>query len=76
MPDSASRRIPWPRIFAEGVVIIASILLALAADAWWDERSDQRELEAALVNVSAEISTGRQELLGAVDDNQTRNQDA
>jgi hypothetical protein len=28
--------IPWPHILAEGVVIVASILLALAADAWWD----------------------------------------
>ena len=43
MPDPPNRRINWPRIFAEGVVIVASILLALTADAWWDERQDRSE---------------------------------
>lgn len=31
-----SRSIPWPRIFAEGTIIVASILLAFWIDAWWD----------------------------------------
>lgn len=43
MPDPSTRAISWPRIFAEGAVIVASILLALAADAWWDERQDRAE---------------------------------
>lgn len=33
--------IPWLRLFAEGGIICASVLLALAADAWWDEREDE-----------------------------------
>jgi hypothetical protein len=32
---------PWPRLFAEGVVICASVIIALAADAWWDGREDE-----------------------------------
>jgi hypothetical protein len=43
--------IPWPHILAEGVVIVASILLALAADAWWDgvqERAEEREILSSL----------------------------
>jgi len=43
--------IPWPHILAEGVVIIASILLALATDAWWDgvqERAEEREILSSL----------------------------
>ena len=43
--------IPWPRILIEGVVIAASILLALAADAWWDsvqERAVERNVLSAL----------------------------
>lgn len=41
------RELPWPRIVAESVVIVASILLAFAIDAWWQnrgERSQEREL--------------------------------
>jgi len=37
-------KVPWVRVFAEGLVIVASILLALAADAWWQTRQD-REIE-------------------------------
>jgi len=43
MPD----RIPWRRIGVEAVVVVASILLALAGDAWWDgvqERTEERVL--------------------------------
>ena len=34
-----SRQIPWLRVFVEGVVIVGSILLALAGDTWWGERT-------------------------------------
>ena len=47
MPD----RIPWRRIGVEAVVVVASILLALAGDAWWDgvqERAEERVLLATL----------------------------
>jgi hypothetical protein len=43
--------IPWPHILAEGVVIVASILLALATDAWWggvQERAEEREILSSL----------------------------
>jgi hypothetical protein len=32
-------QIPRLRVFVEGVVIVGSILLALAGDAWWGERT-------------------------------------
>lgn len=44
IPDN----IPWARILAESVAIVASILLAFAIDAWWDDRGE-RKLEAVLV---------------------------
>jgi hypothetical protein len=46
-----TQEIPLPRILVEGLVIIASILLALAADAWWDgvqARGEEREILKAL----------------------------
>ena len=47
--------IPWKRILVEGVAIIASILIAFAIDAWWENRQET-ELEIRnLVRVSAEL---------------------
>src|SRR5688572_2711899 len=40
---SAARGLPWLRIFVEGVVIVGSILLAFAIDAWWDGRQDRAQ---------------------------------
>jgi hypothetical protein len=34
--DSRRARFGWARVFAEGMVIVASILLALAVDEWWE----------------------------------------
>jgi hypothetical protein len=33
-----SHRIPWSRLLFEGVVVVISILVAFAIDAWWDAR--------------------------------------
>jgi hypothetical protein len=45
-----SRKIPWNRLVAEGFVVVASILLAFAIDAWWDgyleDRREDRQLAA------------------------------
>ena len=40
-----AQNIPWPRIIAESTAIVASILLAFAIDAWWEDRLE-RELES------------------------------
>jgi hypothetical protein len=48
----ALKQIPWSRLLFEGVVIVASILLAFAIDAWWDARQQSRagrDLVAAVV---------------------------
>lgn len=45
------KRIPWLRVLLEGVVIVVSILLALGAEAWWQDRlnrSEERELLSSL----------------------------
>lgn len=51
MDSSLTRRIPWLRVLVEGVVIVASILLAFGIDAWWDryqQRGEEQELLAGL----------------------------
>ena len=49
------REIPWPHIFAEGVAIVFSILLAFWIQAWWDERQDSSEEHRFLVALKSEI---------------------
>ena len=68
--------ISWPRISVEGIVIVASILLALAADAWWDgvqERAEERKVISAIraefeMNLEILAHTGEQHrrALGAI----------
>ena len=51
MPNA--REISWLRIVAEGMAIVASILLAFAIDAWWDdtvESKREREILEALLD--------------------------
>ena len=59
MPDPTNHRIPWPRILAEGLVIVASILLALAADAWWSGVQARREAYQGLEGVLGELVDAR-----------------
>ena len=49
------RKIPWPRILAEGVVIVVSILLAFWIDEWADERQKRDEEKKLLRAIQAEI---------------------
>lgn len=37
---STSQQIPWKRILVEAAAIVASILLAFAIDAWWQDRKE------------------------------------
>jgi hypothetical protein len=59
-----TRSIPWPRILAEGVAIVVSILLAFGIQAWWEERQ-ALSLEADLLAALAEELEANQEALGA-----------
>jgi hypothetical protein len=45
------------RVLAEGAVIVASILLALGADAAWDARTDRAAEEVALRDISAALES-------------------
>ena len=49
----------WSRITAEGAVIVVSILLAFAIDAWWDGRREARNEQIALIDLRNELSENR-----------------
>jgi hypothetical protein len=47
-PAAPPGRVHWPRVLAEGVAIVVSILLAFALNAWW-EADRARDDEAAIL---------------------------
>lgn len=63
--------VPWARLFIEGGVIVSSILLAFAIDAWWEQRQDRQHEMSQLVRVSAELRQNQSMLLTKVDNLQT-----
>ncbi len=64
-----ARKIPWRRVFLEGAVIVVSILLAFAIDAWWSDRIDQRREREQLFSMLTEFRaslSGLDEVLASV----------
>ena len=59
MPDYSPR---WSRIVLEGAIIVASILLAFAIDAWWDGVQEERAERAALGSLVEEFEANLAEL--------------
>ena len=47
--------IQWKKLVTEGVVIVVSILLAFAIDAWWDDRQELQAAENQVSRVLAEL---------------------
>jgi hypothetical protein len=47
--------IPWKKLVTEGIVIVVSILLAFAIDAWWDDRQELRAAKDQVSRVLAEL---------------------
>jgi hypothetical protein len=54
--DENSSGIKIRRLFAEGVMVVASILVAFALDAWWEERQLEQEIREDLAIVEAELT--------------------
>ena len=66
---SIDRQTPWKRIFAEGFVIVFSILLAFWIDASWENHVEERREHEHLVAMRAEFETsqvGLQEVLSSI----------
>lgn len=55
-----STRTPWFRVFAEGVVIVVSILLAFGIDAWWDAAQEREEERQALEALADDFESAAQ----------------
>ena len=49
--------IAWPRLLVEGLVIVVSILLAFAIDAWWEDRQEAEKARLQIERVVAELES-------------------
>ena len=56
MPDGLLSRRSVTRLAAEGFVVVASILIAFALDAWWAERQLEQEIAEDLAIVEYEMA--------------------
>jgi len=52
----------WERLLVEGLVIVASILLAFAIDAWWENRLEQQAEKHQLLSILAELDTNAERI--------------
>jgi hypothetical protein len=52
---SNTQKIQWKRLSVEGAAIVASILLAFAIDAWWDNRYEHKEERRILESLKEEF---------------------
>jgi len=57
-----TQNIPWKRIAVEGAAIVASILLAFAIDAWWQERNQSVLRHDQLQTLVGEFRTAKGQL--------------
>ena len=62
-----ARQIPWPRIFAEGVAIVVSILLAFWIQAWWQARADRADEAVSLSRLVRDLDDDTLDLEGNLD---------
>lgn len=53
-------------LLLEGVVVVLSILIAFALDAWWDGRQEASELNRELTNVLSEVRDKRTDALAQI----------
>lgn len=54
-------------LLLEGLVVVASILIAFLLDAWWDERGLQSELNQELASVTRELKGNRERVVFEID---------
>jgi hypothetical protein len=60
--NSARRGVLWARILIEAVVIVGSILLALAVDEWWEDREIRQAEREVLVRLADEFEANAAQL--------------
>jgi hypothetical protein len=62
MASTSTSPISWNRLSIEAAVIVVSILLAFAIDAWWADKQERRLEQATLQNLKSDFLASRDEM--------------
>jgi len=73
---SGPAKTPWKRITVEATVIIASILLAFAIDAWWERRAEARDELVSLELIQRDLADSISQLESHIEYVQSSSQSA
>ena len=63
---SSAQSINWRQAFVEVSLIVAGILIALAVDAWWDQRQEREAEVSYLEALRQDFATNRESLLAQI----------
>jgi hypothetical protein len=64
--EAPTTSLPWKRLVAELAVIVAGVLMALAADAWWETRREREEAREYSERLLVDFQETRRRLRGAI----------
>ena len=64
--ETARVSLPWKRLVAELAVIVAGVLIALAADSWWEQRKERRQAEEYLQQLLNDFRQTERQLKNAI----------
>jgi hypothetical protein len=64
--------LPWKRLLAELAVIVAGVLIALAADAWWGRQQEREHAEEYLEQLLADLQKTKGRLRATIEADSTR----
>lgn len=62
LSDRVRDRLPWRQLLVESVLVVMSVLLALALNAWYDHSQEQEKVQRALRGLHAELVENRKRL--------------
>lgn len=62
LSDDVRDRIPWAQLAIESVLVVLSVLLALALDAWYQHAQEQEKVQRALRGIHAELVENKKSL--------------
>lgn len=63
----AGGSVPWSRLLAELAVIVAGVLIALAANSWWERRQEQNHAREYLEQLLVDVQTTERRLRSIID---------
>lgn len=67
MSEKPASTVDWFRLSIEGLVIVVSILLAFALDAWSDQREEAQTEHEMLIALQSELQGAQEQLLLNID---------